>query len=661
MGCVIGGVVLGVTILMAMASGKEAPSARPGPPPPHVPTVEELIGRIDECIEAEDYRTANRICNRLIDSDAEATLPSVRYRQALAREGLGQNEEAIQQFAELSKSEKSLGMALAANFGEARCLVMAGRWNEAMTILARLDLIRDHPAWGDKPVGAEIEFWRAAIYISQLQAARPATSLTTKSVLSLGLHSPAGRYLTWGMKPEESEAAKPNIKPLAIETRLIDGFVPRFTWRCSTGSMAERLQELAARLKLRLNLTPEAKKRIENQEAEFAIDSIRLPNMLADLLEVRGLVWTLTGNELAIRERGDRESVDSERGRRIRATLRAAASAEIDHPFREAANLELANFSAYGGRLADAARQYEQIVSEFPSSAAARLAQFNQGLVRMRGDDPDSARELFLDVIDRSPKDELAGRAWWFIARTYLDAGDTEGAAHPLKMAAANSSLEVRAAAAVGLSAARLFTGADAEGHAALGRGPLGLLRKEPFRHEMIFLDAYSRFRLARHAYPHPLIETEDLLNALSSLAREPILGPIGTLLHGRALHDLAMDDRMADYFERVLPELTSPLVGQMAETLAEHYLKIGKVAEAGRALLAFGRPERFDSQIQLLFAEVAQRQSRPQECLAICRGCLADPKANRTSILKLMGRAFESLGDSRKAAECYAGRVPEN
>jgi hypothetical protein len=205
-----------------------------------------------------------------------------------------------------------------------------------------------------------------------------------------------------------------------------------------------------------------------------------------------------------------------------------------------------------------------------------------------------------------------------------------------------------------------MYTGNDSEGHAALSQGPRTTMKKEPFQRVSAFLDAYSRFRLARSAHAQPMVETEDLLACLSAPPGEPILGPLGVLLRGQAFRDLGMDERMAEYFEKALPAFNGPMVGRMAALLAEHYLQVGNINAAGRALLAFGQPTGTDSRTRLLLAEVALRQSRPEECLAICRGSLSESAGDRDAFLRLMGRAFESLGDLRRAAECYAGRVPE-
>jgi len=648
------GIAIGVSAWLTTAGDKEVE-------PKQVLTVkralsaEEIIARADECIEARDFRTAFRLCNNLENVGND----QVRYRLALAREGIGEVDAAISLFTELAVREKASRMTLAARFGLARCLVMAGRWDEAEALLARLDLVRTHPAWCGQPIAAEIACWRAGLRMTNLESQRPSAAFTPEAVASINLRSPVERYLVWASVDDKDEP-ETLATSLTIETRFADGFRPRVHWRSASGPALERIRDLSARLQLSLTISAGAAAHLEGQEIELAIDSMMASDLLTDLADVSGLAYAIQGNELTIRERGERIVLESERGRRIRTDLRAAACVDIEHPFREAAALELANFSAYSGRLGNAAREYRDIVGEFPDSEAARLAEFNLGLVRLRAGDPDRAREMLLNAIDRSPKDELAGRAWWFIARSYLDYGDWEGSMRSLRMAAANPSVEVRAVAALGLCAARLYAGANEEGHSALGHGPRMLMKKAPFQLEAAFLDAYSRFRIARCAHPRPMVETEDLLTALSASPGEPILGPTGVLLHGQALNDLGMDERMAEYFENSLSKLSGPLVSRMAAMLAEHYMRTGNTAAAGRALLTYGQPSEADPRTQLLFAEVALRQARPDECLAICRGSLTDPAVNRAAALRLMGRAFELLGDPRHAAECYAGRVPQ-
>ena len=58
--------------------------------------------------------------------------------------------------------------------------------------------------------------------------------------------------------------------------------------------------------------------------------------------------------------------------------------------------------------------------------------------------------------------------------------------------------------------------------------------------------------------------------------------------------------------------------------------------------------------------AEIALQEERAQDCLDWCRKLLKQQhQADVPAVLKLMGQAFEQLGNHRQAARCYAGQLP--
>jgi hypothetical protein len=53
--------------------------------------------------------------------------------------------------------------------------------------------------------------------------------------------------------------------------------------------------------------------------------------------------------------------------------------------------------------------------------------------------------------------------------------------------------------------------------------------------------------------------------------------------------------------------------------------------------------------------------EGNPEQCLEHARQVLLRPeKVPMEALLRLMGEAYAALGDTRRAAHCFAGRFPE-
>ena len=62
----------------------------------------------------------------------------------------------------------------------------------------------------------------------------------------------------------------------------------------------------------------------------------------------------------------------------------------------------------------------------------------------------------------------------------------------------------------------------------------------------------------------------------------------------------------------------------------------------------------------RLRLAELALADGLPGECVAACRALHHADGIRRTDVLKLMGRAYEQLGNDAHAVQCYAGQMPQ-
>jgi tetratricopeptide (TPR) repeat protein len=184
---------------------------------------------------------------------------------------------------------------------------------------------------------------------------------------------------------------------------------------------------------------------------------------------------------------------------------------------------------------------------------------------------------------------------------------------------------------------------------------------QEPFRPLAVFLDSFARYRAA----VNPKLaqrEASELLAALLAVRDDHVLGPVGKLLRGQAYREIGMSEQMAAIYEQALPETVGPLAAEMAYVLGEYVFTAdnrGRARQLFSSVVTMQRPP-WTHRAQLKLAELALLDKRPQECLQRCRQVLEEhPSADVSNTLKLMGRAFDQLGDHRQAARCFAGRMP--
>ena len=114
--------------------------------------------------------------------------------------------------------------------------------------------------------------------------------------------------------------------------------------------------------------------------------------------------------------------------------------------------------------------------------------------------------------------------------------------------------------------------------------------------------------------------------------------------------------------YQKSLPSLSGPLAEEMTYAVAEDYFARNQRLSAFALFRALAKDEgKLAGTAKLRLAEIALRENKPQDCLAWCRRLLAEkPPVDRTTLLNLMGQAYEAVGEHRKAAVCFAGQEPE-
>jgi tetratricopeptide (TPR) repeat protein len=156
--------------------------------------------------------------------------------------------------------------------------------------------------------------------------------------------------------------------------------------------------------------------------------------------------------------------------------------------------------------------------------------------------------------------------------------------------------------------------------------------------------------------------DASDLLASLLGTPDDALLGPVGPYLRGQAYRELGLTVQMAALYEKALPQTRAPLAVEMAYYLGEHWSRTNKLAAARELLarVAASSNAAWAGRAQLGLADIALQEKRPADALKWCRAVVDQGHAtDLAALLKLMGRAYEELGNYRQAARCYAGEYP--
>jgi tetratricopeptide (TPR) repeat protein len=149
---------------------------------------------------------------------------------------------------------------------------------------------------------------------------------------------------------------------------------------------------------------------------------------------------------------------------------------------------------------------------------------------------------------------------------------------------------------------------------------------------------------------------------SLKSIGEGRLLGPSGYLMAGRVYREIGWYDRSAGVYDAASAIVRGPLAMRMTFEAAERYDHIDLRNEARKryTVVAAVDREALGTKAELRLAELAARDRRGQECVERSRALIGREGVDVAEVMALMGRGYELLKQYRQAAECFAGRIPE-
>jgi tetratricopeptide (TPR) repeat protein len=591
---------------------------------------------------------------------------ALQYRIAIASEAVGQFDQANDAYGSvLSHSPDEVSKA-AAQLGKARVHIRRNNPGEATALLDALILRSGLTVLAKHPLLGDASYLLALVNAHEAFPSKPPGPFDDALVSSRSVRLSVEHTLDWvsvGGRTQAGFAAIPETKA-TVRRQGTEAIEMLFSYSNPSIQIEDLLELVGAASGFSVNWTDAAKQRIGGRSVALIVDAVPLANLLAWVLDSPGVVWSLDGNllRLATETEVDAKVLTSRRRAGARRSLRAAIADHPGHSLTPAAYLELGNDAAEERNLREAVRWYARLVREYPHLPLVAEAYYDLGIVQQQLEDAPAARAAFFQAIDRLPGNELTALSYLRIGRTLMDDGQIENSVSPLRRSiSAASDSPTRAMAVVCLAASYLLTDNPRAANQALVEHR-ELLKVEPFRSTAGFLDALAHFRAGidpREARR----EAGTLLESILATHGDTLLGRVGQMLLAQAYGEVGMLEQRSKVYERLLNDAQGAFAEQAAYLLAESLAAAENHEEARR--LVSSVVQRSDGQwaarSRLLLARISLKEQHGDECLRWCRKMLSDPKqSNDAEVLKLMGQAYEQTGDTKRAAQCFAGRVPE-
>ncbi len=642
---------------------RPAPPASPSAPAPDLRQVPALIERGDVVFRQGRPDMALAAYQPLVARAGPAIQDALNYRIAVCEESLDRFDNALINYRTVGAKTSNVAATAAADVGQARVFYRTRRPTEAVALLCRLLLqsarpeLRELPALGD------------ARYLLALSLAQRDTPQSPTGRIDALMHRPPqdwalDRVLDWVpvVAPPVTGGPLPETGPEVVRApgAYPDQALARVVReRAEVGPL---LDDLAQRAGLTTEWTAAARHAVEGRTARVAVADTPVRELFYYLTAPLGLDWEVRGQavKLSTGEEVPAEKRAAARAAAVQRALRDAIFSTPGHPLTPVTFLEFGVLEAADGRQAEAVTWFERVAREAPRSAAGVEAMYNLGLLRRRLGQTAAARQAYYRVVDQVPGSELAARAALAIGQMHLDDAEADQAVPAFTRALAMATeYPIRPLAVLSLAAAHLLAGRPQAANAVLVQ-QRDVVSPEPYRRVAAFLDALARFRAGR-ANPR---EAPDLLSALLALPESVSLGTGGAFLAGQAYQELGMTSEAVKVYRRALAAgAHGPLAERMTLAVAESLARGEQRATALQMLTSLATLEGSATAPLARFrlAEAALADDRPRDCLLWARplldGQTAVPEAE---VLKLLGAAYDKVGDARRAARCFAGQRPD-
>ena len=625
---------------------------------------------VDHHEQIEDWIRAGRYADalKLIPGAPPAHDHAAWYQRGLANEGLKKFADARAAYERATDSEGDPIHWAVALLGQVRCHLAANDWDRARALLSKVELRAGTHGFSEAHIPSECAFLRGRLDLQKLGIFPEPDPLSAESVAWPTFLANAEAYLDWlivkrtpdahaghtaAEHPPEKHGAAPDphgsphldVRTSTTMEREVSATLP------STPLLA-LLKELATAAGLTFQYTPEQESKLRGRSSPLEVEGLAFPVVMTALVEPLGFGWETTAEHLRLIPVAP-EPKPVLRDRARRAFTQSVVLAP-EHPFARRALLAAANLDFQEQKYSQAAAGYRRLQESNRLGDDILGAVYNLGLTQLKLKNPIAAREIFLDLVDRSVGGRWTDLGWYWMGRADLDAGDIRSAFRPLRNALAGKSKDARSAAAIGLVTCHLLQGDSEEAleiHRKLKIAPL-----ESHAPYSKLFDELFRYRTT----PTDLRAT-NLNEAIAACGEAKTLGPAGLFLVGDLYRELGKGRKMTALYEREIDHVKGAWALRMTFAIGVHLEGIGDAKAARQRYLAVSvvDPNGVGLKAELRLAAMAAGDGRGGECLARCKRLVGKPGLDSSELLPVMGRGYELEMNHRFAAECFAGRFP--
>ncbi len=620
---------------------------------------------------ARRYEVALQYYESLGDSDPARLPPDLLYRIALCQEGLGRWNEALGNLRSVVGTTDDSLLKAAASFGQARLRL---RMNEPHNALPLLLSLVFRPS-SDRPLPRNMS--RDIAFLIPLTMAQE--TLSHKNQTKDWVPARLGELLGWSLEsalewidqPQQTEASVPDANvpanslscqlqalsaPAAESNAAIESREAQIC--CQSQPLKLIVQRIADECGWTLDWTDTSHAPALNRIVDFSVEDQPISLTLTMLCSELHSVWSVAKKQLGITR------IDHERTRSrqmISLTLANLADWIPHHRLANYARFAQAEIARYDGRPSDAVHIYESLVGRESSPLTIRAA-YNAAVIYYQNGDYSRACRQLDYVVNGAPEYELHTESLILLGQLLMDHGEAQQAVFQFRRATeAHKRPQAQARAAVLLGFAYLAQNKFTEAADAIFANRFHL--EEPaVRTAASFVTAFARWQSVKGEMQER--ETAFLYRSLVSMPSETEwLGQTGQMMVGRAYSEIGFDDRMAERYSHLLAAgVTDHIAPELNYSLANYEQTRGQTDSAVQmwTTLASGSSSLWANRSRLRLAEVALTAGRAKDCLEYCESIDSDEGIVRKDILKLQGRAYESLGEDVLAAKCYAGRPPK-
>ena len=386
------------------------------------------------------------------------------------------------------------------------------------------------------------------------------------------------------------------------------------------------------------------------------------------VLEPVGLSWSFENDTVVIDrpEAFDRMSLKQLLQQRTRDLLLNAITESPSHKLAPYAYLALGNLSMIEGRFDAAATFYNELGEKHENHEMHYLASYNLAKLSLIRNQKKEASRGFYRVVDMGPSASLIALSYMFLGRISMEQNDLAEAKKEFSRCLVSArDPDVEATAAATLASAYLLDDEPGSAEAANAilmdhREPLG---REDYLTRAIFLSSLTRFRTAIR--PSEIQRRRrELTSAVMRVEPETFFGDFGFLLVADAFREIGVHSEVHRICQQGLSKRLTPAVrDELLFRMAESYKEEGQAMLAQNALLelAAGGSTVWKPAALIELAHLLFDNSEYASCVRHCHWALEnDFSENETALLlRILGRAYESIGDHRNASECFAGFLP--